>query len=104
MFSCVMRSLCLFVFDTATFQPRRSSLSTALHRISQTACRMLRRSPSVITISEHDVAELQALLEDRRIAKKTEEVDKSKTASAPGPSPQTAVAASNINPTASTQN
>jgi hypothetical protein len=34
---------------------------------------MLRRSPSVITISERDVAELKALVEARAAAKKLEE-------------------------------
>jgi len=37
---------------------------------------MLRRSPSVITISEKDVAELRALVEVRAAAKKMEGPDK----------------------------
>lgn len=51
---------------------------------------MLRRSPSVITISEKDVAELKALVDARAAAKKPEEVVK--TAGA-GPVPNAAPSA-----------
>jgi len=59
---------------------------------------MLRRSPSVITISEKDVAELRALVEVRAAAKKMEGPDK-----AINPAPPNTVASAAMPPNAVTE-
>ena len=61
---------------------KRRRLFTVLRRTHCAQEIMLRRSPSVITISEKDVAELKALVEARAAAKKMEETGKS-TGTAP---------------------